>query len=306
MKIYLAIDRELIRESYRVNGQFAGLRGQQLQRADEVLTEFMQLDYTDETIDAIANIDLDNLEEGLGNIFKKIGRGIKKVAKAVVQVVKPVAKAVVGVVKAVGNVVKAVVTTPVRAVAVVGLETLKGPVAKSFTYVFIPDNAPELEKNPKVKAKRKKQVEAVDKIVKGLMLDREYVMKHIRNAITTHYKKNPEEILHDFSKGTEKEFAFSEAELMEGEKALGDGGASAIIAAGAGLVSSIAGLAALFKKQNLPTTYDWQQQIPGSRNVTNDPGFTPLTPWYKKPAGIVGIVLGATALAGGTYYALQD
>lgn len=304
MKIYLAIDRELIRESYRVNGQFAGLRGQQLQRADEVLTEFMQLDYTDETIDAIANIDLDNLEEGLGNIFKKIGRGIKKVAKAVVQVVKPVAKAVVGVVKAVGNVVKAVVTTPVRAVAVVGLETLKGPVAKSFTYVFIPDNAPELEKNPKVKTKRKKQIEALDKIIKHVMLDREYVMKHIRNSITTHYKKNPEEILHDLSTGKEKEFAFTPDQLED--NSLGVVDPATVIAAGASLVTAIGGLAALFKKQNLPTTYDWQQQISGSRNVTNDPGFTPLTPWYKKPAGIVGIVLGATALAGGTYYALQD
>lgn len=302
MKVYLAIDRQLIRESYKTGNTYAGLSGPELQTADEMLTDFMKLDYTDESINEIANADLNDLE-GLGNIFKKIAKGAKKVANVVVQVVKPVAKAVVGVVKAVANVVKTVVTAPVRAVVSIGLETLKGPVAKAFTYVFIPDDSPELEANPEVKRKRSRQLKAVDLMVSGLSMEREYILKHVRNAIVTHYKKNPEEVLHDFANGTEKEFVARPEDLQLGiDPTVVVAGISAI----AGLAGSLAALKTTFTKKEMPTVYDWQQPLPDARNITNDPAYMAAQPWYKKPAGIVGIGVGLLALGVGGYYVLSE
>jgi hypothetical protein len=303
LKVYLAIDRELIRESYKTGNTYGGLSGPDLQRADEMLTDFMKLDYTDETINQIANTDIDNLE-GLGNIFKKIGNAAKKVVNVVVQTVKPVAKAVIGVVKAAVNVVKVAVTAPVRAVVSIGLETLKGPVAKAFTYVFIPDDAPELEKNPKVKEKRAKHLKAVDGLVEKLGMDRQYVLKHIRNAIVTHYKKNPEDVLHDFANKTETELVLTEAQA----EGLGElvSIVTGIVSAISALAGSVAVIKNAFDKKNIPSTQDWQQILPPARNITNDPAFTGAQPWYKKPAGIAGIGLGLLALGVGGYYVLTD
>lgn len=319
MKIYMAIDRQLIREAQKKNGSFDGLRGTDLFEADALLTDFMLVDYTDADIEEIANLDWDNLQ-GLGNIFKKIGKAVKKVASVAVNTVKPVVKSVVNVVKSAANVVKTVVTTPFRAVASLGLETLKGPVAKAFTYVFVPDNALELNKFPEVARKRRNQLKAIDLMVKGLSMERSYILKHIRNSIVTHYKKTPEDVLHDFANKRETEFTATQSDLEVGETLEGGMGCvdpatcAAVVASAAGLIGAVAGLAQVFKKPNLPTTNDWVvladgtrvnsktgEVIPASRNVTNDPGYTADVPFYKKPAGIAAIAFGGAALGFGIY-----
>jgi hypothetical protein len=281
LTLYMGIDRQLIRESKPAGAV----------PADEVMTAFMRLDFSDSSIEEIATLNVNELES-LGNVFKRIVAASKAKVALPVLVVKPVAKAVINAAKLVKN----TSITPPRANVALALNSIHGPVAKSFLYAFIPANAPELQANPKVKEKRAIQAEAVNKIADELSLDREYVLKHIRNAIVTHYKKNPEAILHDFSTGKEKEFVFND---------LGSVDWTGLITAGAGLVTAVAGAATVFKKQSVPTTYDWEKSLPSSRNVTNDPGYLP-DPWYKKPLGIVGIGVGVLAIGGGTYYALQD
>lgn len=308
-KYYLAIDQEIIREAQKKGKAFMGLQGDyQLGQLDTIIAELIKADVSDSDIDEMAE-GFDGLS---GNILKKIGSGIKKAANAVGKAAKKVANAVTTVVKKAAQAVKYVVTLPLRAAYLLALKTMKGRVAKAFVYAFIPDNDPLLKTNPEVKRKSEKQKEAIQKIRKGLSFQTDFLMKHIRNAIKKHYGKNPEQVIHDLANKKDKEFNFSREELNEGEKQLGDGGAGAIIAAGAGLITAVGGLVVLFKKQNLPSTSDWeknakgetvpagQQVIPDNVNVTNDPAYNEggFIKFLKSP---VGITLGVLTVAGTGY-----
>jgi hypothetical protein len=286
-KYYLAIDKQILTEAKKVQGSFLGLRGGELSGAEEILTQLIKTRITDAELDVLAEQGIDGLgDTGMGNIFKKVGGALKKAAQAVGKVVKKAAEAV-----------KWVATLPVRVVVTGALVALKGPVAKGMVYAFIPKDSPVLNENPEVKRKKEKADNMVSILVDKLMFKEDYVLKHIRNAVVSHYNKSPEAVIHDIANKKDQE--------------LGAIDPATIITAGAGLIASVAGFAAVFKKENLPASTDWVQRnaqgqaLADNQNISNDPAYGKVSFW-RTPAGIATMVVGGLALAGGTYYVLND
>lgn len=248
-KLYLAIDQETVKDAIATNRSLEGLSGPaDLQEVNEILQQAIDEDVTDEDIRLLADQDLEG--EGLGGLFKKFRRKIKKAAKKV-------GKFVGKVVKKAAKFALKVVTFPLRLALTLALKILKGPAAKAFVYTFIPPDSPVLKSNPEVARKRKRQEKALRTVKNVARFKRSYLNKLIRNAVKKQYGKTPEQVIHDISQGKDKGFQ-------------GLGIAPLLVAP---LVASLVKLIPGFKKEDMPKSLDFVNQVASNLNVTGDPEY---------------------------------
>lgn len=315
-KIFLAIDRKLIQEAQAFDRKIFGLGAPDLIRVDSLITDIMQAEITDADIEELASGQLN----GLG-FLKKVVSAVKNTAEKIGNT--KVAQTVQKVVEKAASAAKTVTLAPLRLLVTTAIKALKGPIAKAFVYSFIPADSPALQ-NPEVKRKREIQIKSLEKFRSLFGYQDDYLKKHVRNAIVDHYKKTPEQIIHDFANKKETEFDGNiDFGVDEGVNGLGFVD-PATIAAVASIVATVGGLAIAFKKPNVPSTNDWpggvapaangelvynpNGGIPDGTNITNDPfyqGDESEKSFWGTPGGIATIIGGVLVVGGGTYYALN-
>lgn len=279
-KVYLSVDREVIKEA---NSAGASLKGLGVVKLDDLLTELIHTDLSDADVDVAASS-----LQGLG-ILKELVKGIRNTAPV------PVANLTNKVINNAANAAAAGMT-PTRD-SISALKSISGQFAKSFVYAFIPDDANELSANPEVKRKSDEQKKALDKMASKMNFQPDYLKKHLRNLIVRGYRKNPEQIIHDLANKTEKEFTFSTKEL----KGLGAFDLNSLVDFTSDLNSKINEIGVFFDTSNIPTTQDWNTIIPAKDNVTKDPAYEKENFWTST-AGILTIIGGTAVVGGGTYY----
>lgn len=137
----------------------------------------------------------------LGKFLKKAAKSVKKGVKAAEKAVTKAAKATgKGLAKAAKAVAK-VVTTPLRLIAKGILEISLPKASPFFLYLFITDKNIIAKLPAKVKKKRAKAERVKKFIVNGIGMKEKHFMGIVRNGITKHYKKSPEAVLAEYTKG---------------------------------------------------------------------------------------------------------
>lgn len=250
MKVFMSIDRNLVREAERNNKVPTNLS-----ELDQVVTEILRSDLSESDVSLIAS----------GNKMLVLpGEVTPDVLVKTTDIVSATAKAV-----------EAVTVLPEKSKVEIALKILgEGPVAKIFVYSFIPSDSEILAKYPRVAEKRKMQLETLQSIADAISFPVEYVKKHIRNGIVEHYGTNPEQILHDIANRKDSELT-----------GLGKINLDAIING----INAVTGVVNAFKGGNQPSASDYptpassqtspsSQQpqvvvIPPQQNVTNDPAY---------------------------------
>ena len=117
---------------------------------------------------------------------KKTGKFLKKVAKTAKKGVKAVAR---------------VATAPAR-LAIKGiLEVALPKAAPFFLYLFITDKNLLSKAPAAVKRKRQKAERIANFIVNGIKMKRKHFMAIVRNGIMKHYKKSPEKVISEQTRG---------------------------------------------------------------------------------------------------------
>jgi hypothetical protein len=207
-KVFVLIDREILREYKNRNQQFEGLSGDDLIDVDDLLTEAVSLSITDQDIeDQVKAFQIEELK-GLGinqsdggdylggllkRIGKRVGRGIKKTSGKVLNVAKKVVKNAV-------HAVHRIVSFPSRAILTGALKAFRKGAAKAFAYIFIPGNHPVLRTNHTIARKRKRQLKAIEVMEKTLAFNRGYIKKQIRSGFIKKEGVSPEVWLNNQAK----------------------------------------------------------------------------------------------------------
>lgn len=279
-KVYLSVDREVIKES---NAAGASLKGLGTVKLDDLINDVMQADISDQEIDAFSVSSL----MGMG-FLRELVKGIDKTAPG------PVSKATAKIMGNAADAVNAAGMTPTRN-SIAALKSITGPLAKSFVYAFIPADAKALFENPEVERKSNEQKKSLDKLATKMNFQPDYLMKHLRNLITRHYRKNPEQIIHDLANSTETEFNFS-----TGVNGLGAFDLQNLIDLGTEIGNAVGEVQSVISKTSVPTTQDWNLPLKDSDNITDDPAYG--ESFWSSAAGIATIVGGVVVVGGGTYY----
>jgi hypothetical protein len=187
--------------------------------------------------DFITGIQTDNeilVDKALGKIKAPKLKKIKQALQKVKTVAKKVVKKAGADLKKAGKTFVKVATAPQRLAMKGILEVSLPRMAPGFLYLFISDPKVIAKLPAKVKQKRDRQVKFSDFVVNAIGMKRAHFMGILRTGIMKRYKKSPEQVIADLTKG----------------KMAGIGIITDIIEVVLKLVKVIA---KVFKKKNAPT-----------------------------------------------------
>lgn len=275
-KIYIDIDRQLLRDAQAKGQSFQGLGEVGMGELDEVLTDILNSPISDAELEAqlgdFINSDLESID--LGAFWNKKSTRVAKKAVRVEKreerggsrlkvALKTVGKVAKTVVQKAAKAVHKIVTLPARGVITAALAAFKGPVARAFVYSYIPADSPYLKTNPEVKRKRELAVKFLDRVTKAAAFQEGYLKKHIHNAIEKEYGMSPEEVIKQVSSGQMKLQGLGFEPASSG---------AAIAAALVALAPVIPVVVGIFNpKKDVPAGTDWPNAPTANTNVTNTP-----------------------------------
>jgi hypothetical protein len=276
-KIYLNIDRQLLNEAFQYNTSLNGLGATEIQAVNTAIDEILNTDLSETAIYALAFDAQEQLGSWFSNAWDKVKSAGKKVVSAVSSTVKKAASAV-----------HRVVTAPARGLVTLALKLFSGKVAGAFIYIFIPDNSSYLKNNRELARKTARAKGFISKLKKGAAFQDGYLEKHIRNAVVKEYKKSPELVIKELSKGNG---------LNGGLGAITIAGIAALSAAIVPVLAVVPSIVGAFKpSSDIPENSDFPAPIPPQSNVTNDPA----APGYK-PAPKPSSPYSGGSSSGGSY-----